>query len=293
MLFLWKTYDEDTYLMKLSLVVATVDRTQELHDLLSGFASQPYRDFEVIIVDQNSDERLDPIIAEFSSSLAIRHYRQSVRNCSDARNFGLAQAQGEIVGFPDDDCMYQPETMIRVMDHFARDPKLVLLCGNNVSPTGELITGRWTQYSCSIDERNVWTTTIGFAMWIRTEQARSVGGFDPKIGPGTPWGSSEEPDFAVSLLRRGYKGYYDVELGILHPDKKLTPHAIKRAYHYGAGMGRVLRKHSIRLSIALPYFLRPIGGMLLSLLRARFSHARYYWDTLRGRLFGYLAAPAI
>jgi glycosyltransferase involved in cell wall biosynthesis len=279
--------------MKLSLVVATVDRTQELHDLFSGFAAQPYRDFEVIVVDQNADERLDLIIAEFSSKIAIRHYRQSVRNCSDARNFGLAKAHGEVIGFPDDDCEYKPETMTRVMEHFDSDPKLVLLCGNNVSPTGELITGRWTQYSCSINERNVWTTTCGFSMWMRTEQTRSVGGFDPKIGPGTPWGSSEEPDLAVRLLRRGYKGFYDVDLGILHPDKKLTPHAIRRAYLYGAGMGRVLRKHSIRLSIALPYFVRPMGGMLLSLLRARFSHARYYWDTLRGRLFGYLAAPAV
>ena len=278
--------------MKLSLVVASVDRTQELHDLLQGFATQPFRNFEVIIVDQNKDDRLAPIVAEFAASFPLLHLRSEVRNCSHARNVGLETATGDIVGFPDDDCMFQPDTMLRILQDFKQDPDLTLLAGNCVSPTGELINGRWTPVSCRIDDKTVWTTICGFAMWIRTERAREVGGFDPAIGPGTQWGSGEEPDFALRLLRKGYRGYYDVSLGILHPDKHLTPHAIARAFHYGAGMGRVLRKHSIAAWITLPYFIRPIGGMLLSLLRRRMSHARYYWGTFRGRLFGYMAAPA-
>ena len=278
--------------MKLSLVVASVDRTQELHDLLQGFATQPFRNFEVIIVDQNKDDRLVPIVAEFAASFPLLHLRSEVRNCSHARNVGLEAATGDIVGFPDDDCMFQPDTMLRILQDFKQDPELTLLAGNCVSPTGELINGRWTPVSCRIDDKTVWTTICGFAMWIRTDRAREVGGFDPAIGPGTQWGSGEEPDFALRLLRKGYRGYYDVSIGILHPNKHLTPHAIARAFHYGAGMGRVLRKHSIAAWITLPYFIRPIGGMLLSLLRRRMSHARYYWGTFRGRLFGYMAAPA-
>ncbi len=278
--------------MKLSLVVASVERTGELHDLLEGFANQPFRDFEVIVVDQNADSRLHPIIAKFMPQFAIRHLHSAVRNVSLARNEGLAAATGDVVGFPDDDCQYKPDTLLRVAQHFEQDPKLVLLAGNCVSPGGALINGRWTEVSCPIDDRTVWTTVIGFAIWMRTAQAREVGGFDPAIGPGTPWGSGEEPDFALRLLRKGYKGFYDVTLGIEHPDKRLTPHAISRAFAYGAGMGRVLRKHSIAISIVFPYFMRPIGGVLLSLARARTAEARYYWNTFRGRLFGYMAAPA-
>ena len=278
--------------MKLSLVVASVDRTQELQNLLEGFAAQPFRNFEVVIVDQNLDDRLAPIVARFAPLFSVIHIRSNVRNCSHARNEGLAAVTGDIVGFPDDDCLFQPDTMQRVVKHFEDDPTLTLLAGNCVSPTGELINARWTPVSCEINDKTVWTTIMGFSMWIRTGPAREVGGFDPAIGPGTPWGSGEEPDYALRLLRKGYRGYYDVTLGILHPDKRLTPHAIARAHLYGAGMGRVLRKHSIAASITLPYFIRPIGGMLLSLLRARMSHARYYWGTFRGRLFGYMAPPA-
>ncbi len=278
--------------MKLSLVVASLGRTRELHDLLEGFATQPYSNFEVIVVDQNEDDRLVPIIEQYATRFPLLHLRSDVRNASHARNVGLFAATGEIVGFPDDDCLYQADTMVHVMAHFAGDPGLGLLGGNCVSPAGKLTNGRWASHSCAIDDSNVWTTMQGFSMWMRIEPAREVGGFDPAIGPGTPWGSSEEPDFALRLLRHGCRGFYDVTLGVFHPDKSFSPGAIARAHHYGAGMGRVLRRHGIAARIALPYFIRPLGGVVLSLARARGEHARYYWETFRGRLFGYLAQPA-
>ena len=278
--------------MKLSLVIASLERTQELHDLLEGLATQPFRDFEVLVVDQNEDDRLLSTVEKYKRRFPLTHIRSDIRNASHARNVGLFAAKGELVGFPDDDCLYQPDTMPRVIEHFDRDPGLTLLGGPCITPSGRLANGRWSPRSCAIDEANVWTTMQGFSMWIRTEAALAVGGFDPAIGPGTPWGSSEEPDFALRLLRHGYRGFYDVTLGIFHPDKTMTPGAIARAHHYGAGMGRVLRRHSIAARIALPYFIRPLGGMLLSLAQARATHARYHWNTFRGRLFGYLAQPA-
>jgi glycosyltransferase involved in cell wall biosynthesis len=278
--------------MKLSLVVPTVERTTELSALFEGLAAQPFRDFEVILVDQNGDDRLVPIVARFSSLFPLRHMRSNVRNASNARNIGLFAAEGEVTGFPDDDCLYKPDTMIRVMEHFIKDPELVTLAGNCVSETGARVNGRWTDHSCVIDDKTVWTTIMGPAMWMRTAETQQVGGWSMEIGPGTPWGSSEEPDLILKLLRRGYKGWYDVTLGVYHPDKQMTPHAAKRAFTYGAGMGRVLRKHGIAKGIALPYFIRPIGGLLLSMARGRRMHARYYWETFRGRLHGYRAPLA-
>ncbi len=278
--------------MKLSLVVASVERTIELQHLLGAFSAQTFRDFEVIVVDQNADDRLLPIVAHYSSCFQVRHIRSAARNCSHARNLGLEAATGEIVGFPDDDCIYQEDTMARVMHAFSTHSKLTVLSGNAVSPVGRLINGRWSAESCPIDEKTVWTTVMGFTFWMRTDAAREVGGFDTAIGPGTRWGSSEEPDLVLRLLAKGYYGYYDASIGVLHPDKTLSAQAVARAFLYGAGMGRVLRKHSLKLSISLPYFIRPIGGVIVSLLRARLLHAHYYWSTFWGRLAGYVAAPA-
>jgi glycosyltransferase involved in cell wall biosynthesis len=270
--------------MKLSLVVPTVERTTELTALFEGFANQPFQDFEVLLVDQNGDDRLAPLVERFSPVFPLVHMRSNIRNASNARNLGLFAAKGEIVGFPDDDCLYhRPDTMARVVEHFVSDPSLV------VNRAGDKINGRWTEQSCAIDDKTVWTTIIGPAMWMRTAETQAVGGWDMKIGPGTPWGSCEEPDLILRLLHRGYRGYYDATLGVYHPDKQLTAVAVKRAFGYGAGMGRVLRKHKLALGIALPYFIRPLGGILVSVARGRGLNARYYWDTFRGRVYGYRA----
>ena len=278
--------------MKLSLVVATVDRTDELRALFQSIAAQAFRNFEVIVVDQNDDDRLNAIIAEFSSRFTVRHLRTPTHSCCSSRNLGIDHATGDVIGFPDDDCVLPPDTILRVMQHFTRDGKLAFLAGNCVAPSGELTNGRWTRNSCEITQRNVWTTMQAFAMWVRADALRKVGGFDAGIGPGTQWGSSEEPDLGLRLLRKACRGYYDVTLGVLHPDNFMTPRAVQRAYVYGAGMGRVFRKNAVPLRISLPYFLRPAVGLLLNLLRLRLHRVRYYFGTLRGRLAGYFARPA-
>ncbi len=275
--------------MRLTLAIPSLGRTDELGELLDGFAAQPFRDFEVILVDQNEDDRLNPIVARHAGSFPIRHVRSKIKNASHARNVGLELAQGTIIGWPDDDCSYLPETMSRVVEHFDRDPALVLLSGTNRSESGEYLNGRWSRRSCVINERTVWTTLQGYNMWIRTEAAREVGGWDPAIGPGTPWGSSEEPDFGLRLLRRGYKGLYDIDLVVNHPDKRWTAAANARAFEYGTGMGRVLRRHLLAPAITATFLARPLGGLLLSLARGRWSNAVYYWRTWHGRVWGYFA----
>jgi hypothetical protein len=45
-----------------ALILATVGRTVELNRLFDTLAAQSYRDFEVIVVDQNRDDRLLPVL---------------------------------------------------------------------------------------------------------------------------------------------------------------------------------------------------------------------------------------
>ena len=48
----------------ISLIVATKDRVAELGRLLGSLENQVYREFEVIIVDQNPDDRLEAVLRE-------------------------------------------------------------------------------------------------------------------------------------------------------------------------------------------------------------------------------------
>jgi glycosyltransferase involved in cell wall biosynthesis len=278
--------------MLISLIMATLGRTEELREYFESLDAQTYRSFEVIVIDQNEDDRLEPIIAPFRDRFPIVYIKSPIRLLSHARNQGLPHIKGDIVGFPDDDCVYSKEILQQVHDHFAANPRLGLVSGPAISPEGGFGSGRWTLTSGPLTLENVWTTISSFTFFMRREAVDAIGPYDEGLGIGAKYGSGEETDYAIRILRAGYLGYYDTSFRVTHPDKTLTAVAADRAYLYGLGMGRVLRKHSMAAHIALPYYIRPLGGMLLSLLRGNLMNARYYWGTWKGRVAGYLAPPA-
>jgi len=275
--------------MMFSLVVATLGRDRDIAALLDSLLVQGRADFEVIIVDQNADDRLGPIEAAFAQRMVLRRLRSSVRNANHARNLGLRHARGEIVSFPDDDCLYPPGVLHRVATAFA-DPALGVLTGPAASPEGGLGSGRWRAEGGPITLANVWTSVIEFNLFLRRTDALALGGFDEGMGPGTRFGSAEGNDLVCRAMAAGLHAQYDPALRIIHPDKRLSDVAIARAAAYGRGLGFALRRNGAPLAMRLTFLVRPLGGVLASLLRGRMHDAGYYWMTFRGRLAG-LTAP--
>ncbi len=280
--------------MRFSLIVATRGRTRELSELFDSLLDQGWaRDaLEVIVVDQNGDERLGPVIAAHAERLAIAWQRSAVANACHARNLGLRAAGGDVVAFPDDDCRYLPGVLARVAAGLAADPGLAVLTGPAASPAGGLGSGRWRQEAGPITAANVWTSVIEFNLFLRREVALGVGGFDERLGPGTPNGSAEGNDLVLRAIRAGHRAHYDPDLRILHPDKRRTEVARARAALYGRGLGLVLRRHGVPPPVWLPFLVRPLGGMALAALRGRMGDAAYYWGSFSGRLGGFLAPGA-
>ncbi|RYJ01074.1 MAG: glycosyltransferase family 2 protein, partial [Acetobacteraceae bacterium] len=270
-----------------SLVVATRGRDRELAELFESLLAQQ-AELEVIVVDQNSDDRLAPVVAAYETRLSLLWHRSAVANACHARNLGLALARGEIVGFPDDDCLLPHGVLAQVAAAFEEDGGLAVLTGPAASPEGGLGSGRWRKEAGPITSANVWTSVIEFNLFLRRPLALALGGFDEQLGPGTPLGSAEGNDLVLRAIEAGHAARYEPSLRIVHPDKRLTPVAVERAGLYGRGMGFVLRRHAVPAAVWLPFFIRPLGGVVLSVLRLRGLAARYYWATFRGRLAGFL-----
>lgn len=270
-----------------SLVVATVGRSDEVAALFASLAAQTEPSFEVVLVDQNGDARLDPIVA--AHAFPITHLRIPRANSSAARNAGLAACRGALVAFPDDDCAYLPDTLARVRALFDADPALGVVSGAAQSPKGGLGSGRWAPARAPIGRHNAFTTIICFAIFLRRAALDATGGFDETLGVGARFGSCEENDLVIRAIEAGHQALYDPTLRVIHPDKRLTETARDRAFAYGTGLGRVLRKHRFGLLTLGTFLLRPLGGALLATLRRDPLAATYYWATLHGRWTGYRA----
>lgn len=116
--------------------------------------------------------------------------------------------------------------------------------------------------------------------------------FDEELGKGagTPRGSGEGTDFVLWLLGRGVSLHYDPTVTVIYPrpTRLYDTAALHRAYEYGRGMGRVLRKHKYSLRSKTGHLLAPLGNVALAALRLNPLKARYHWKVFKGRLEGML-----
>ncbi|GGD95906.1 glycosyl transferase [Aureimonas endophytica] len=277
---------------RLSLVVSTLGRSAELGPFLQSLENQTERDFELIVVDQNEDDRLVPLLDPARLSFPILHLRdRESRGVNAGRNAGAARARGEIILFPDDDCWYPPwlfERSLACLDRTGAD----LLTGRAADEAGRTINGRFLGAAGPIRRDNVFETQIEWLMFFRRAAFEATGGFDPAIGPGsgTPWQSCEGVDIILRALALGYRGHYDPSLIGHHAELDIrTPDAAMRrkARGYARGMGYVMRKHGYRPSFAYYRICRPLAGLAMNLSKLNGSRSRYYANVFAGRLEGY------
>jgi glycosyltransferase involved in cell wall biosynthesis len=97
-----------TPLHTLSLIVSTKGRSNELHRLFQSLNVQTFRDFEVILVEQNENRMLDDVLNQRWTFPTVYHHTPTQRGTSRGRNQGLYLSNADFVLFPDDDCWYPP-----------------------------------------------------------------------------------------------------------------------------------------------------------------------------------------
>lgn len=236
---------------RFSLIVATIDRTHELSVLLRSLAGQQMRDFELIIVDQNSDDRVSLLLEEFAAKTAeqesfipVKHFRCNP-GLSRARNLGLAHSTGDILAFPDDDCWYQSDTLKIVNTWFDQHKGYGILSIGCRDEKGQISGNRWWQSECDLKWINIFRTSGTCTFFVRRPGGTIPLRFDESLGPGagTKFGCGEDTDFLLTLLSYGIRGRFQSVLHIGHPRRNGLVDA-RRAEGYGGGWGRVLAKHS-------------------------------------------------
>lgn len=241
---------------RFSLIVATIGRTEEFSALLQSLAAQQTRDFELIIVDQNPDDRLSPLVEEWASRVAERSDRENglvqVKHLhcrpgvSRARNLGLMHSDGDILAFPDDDCWYLPDTLQNVDGWFRQHEDYGILSVGCRDEQGRPSGNHWWQAECDLRWINIFRASGTCCFFIRRPSAKIPLVFDECLGPGanTKFGCGEDTDFLLTLMNRGIRGRFYSVLHVGHPCKNGLVD-VERAERYGGGFGRVLAKHSL------------------------------------------------
>lgn len=226
---------------KFSLVLATLGRRDTVDRFLQTLVDQQYalQTVQIIIVDQNGSNLLDNVIAKHAGRLNLVHIRSARRGLSLNRNIGLDRAEGEIVGFPDDDCEY-PRDLLKTVEATFDATSADLLLGKIWDPQLDKPAIRsWPEKFQSLNSFNFYRLTSSITLFTKSVNHR----FDERFGLGAQFGSNEDVIFVYSLLQNGLVGCYEPSIRVYHEDQPMSALNEEKVAGYAFGFGRFAREY--------------------------------------------------
>lgn len=195
------------YIPKVSIIIPTYKRSLMLKRAIDSVLNQSYSNIEVIVVDDNNP---DTIYRQQNESF-MKHYLDNPKviylkheknlNGAVARNTGIKVAQGQYIGFLDDDDEFHKDKIeIQVNKLKAMDKSYgAVYCGYECYRGNKLI-----MKSNSIKEGNLvkdlllmkWGTGSGSNVLFRKEVIAELNGFDPLLKRHQDW------DILIRMFRK-------------------------------------------------------------------------------------------
>lgn len=114
-----------------TVIIPTYNRGQMLTEALASVMAQTFRDFQVVVVDDGSDEDLRPVVEPFGS--AARYLRLERGGAARARNAGIDTARTDLLAFLDSDDLWLPEHLTQTVAILRGQPDVVLVYHDTLS----------------------------------------------------------------------------------------------------------------------------------------------------------------
>ncbi|WP_337841058.1 glycosyltransferase [Rheinheimera sp.] len=185
-----------------TVYIPTRNRPELLDRAVQSCLSQSYKLFELIIVDDCSDEHYRAQIEAIAcSDPRIRLLTtDSASGACVARNLAIQSAKGVFITGLDDDDEFLPGRLQHFVQEWQKHPEAAFLCTGYqvVTPTLTFSYGRREEKLTASDL--LWRNAVGNQLFTRTDYLRQITGFDPAFL------SCQDYDCWIRLSQRFGKG---------------------------------------------------------------------------------------
>ena len=216
--------------VKISAIVCTYNRASYLRKALSSLVNQnfPVEEYEIIVVDNGSQDGTRQVVAEFAQRSSIRYIYESVLGLSQARNTGWKNAQGERIAYLDDDAIADQGWLAKIVEVFETVKPRPGCLGGKVYPIWEAPRPRWlsnpmASWLAILDYSDTPVTLddprhlVGANIAYPRHLLETMGGFQVSLGrKGNNLLSNEESLLQYQLVKAGYACIYHPEIIVGH-----------------------------------------------------------------------------
>lgn len=127
-----------------SVIIPTYNCATHLGDAIKSILSQTYPVHEVIVVDDGSTDNTETTIEQFKKCPSVRYIYKCNGGHASARNLGVRNASGDLIGFNDADDIWKPDKLSKQIPLFESRPRLGVVYSDRewIDEHGNLIPTR-------------------------------------------------------------------------------------------------------------------------------------------------------
>ena len=173
--------------MKISIVIPAFNEEKWISGTLEALLLQDYKDFEVIVVDNNSTDATSRVVSGYPNVRLLLEKRAGVQY---AREAGRLEARGEIIVNLDADCIVTKDWITKAIKYFD-DPQVVAVSG----PYDYYDASPFLRVFFTVIQRVVYKTLhfigskifhrggvlTGGNVFIRSSSLKKIGGYNTSI----------------------------------------------------------------------------------------------------------------
>lgn len=245
---------------KITVVVATRDRTESLLRCLASLSKLSYSAFDVVVVDSapRSDTTARALADRHAWPFPLHYLRVSRPGLALAHNVALPAVTGEIVAITDDDVEVDRDWLGAVAAAFAEwNATCVtgLILPAELETQAQLLVERAGGFGRGFTRR-IFTRDMpepgplfpftagrfgsGANMAFRTDWLAARGGFDPATGAGSPARGGDDLTAFLRVIIDGGTLVYEPRAVVRHWHRREYAGMSQQAFGYGMGLGAYL-----------------------------------------------------
>lgn len=216
-----------------SVVLPVFNGADTLANAVGALRAGTFQDFELIVVDDGSDDATPDVIASLRPDVHLS--ASPNEGPAAARNRGAAAARAPVLFFTDADCCVRPDTLARVAEAF-REDALGGIVGlytldHPHANLASVYKNAWIHHTYALAPARIeWFFTAVGA--VRTELFRQVGGFAPRL---RREGGGSDVEFGLRLAEAGAVIRLDRGLQVTHHRRFTVRSLLQNDFRRAAG----------------------------------------------------------
>jgi len=218
----------------ISIIIPIYNAEKTLDECLKAIFSSHYQHFEVIVVDDGSQDNSLHIAYSFPCTiLKLTHNK----GASAARNWGAKNAKGDILLFIDADIVITRDTLDLFVDSLKKYPAVFGMYTQKPGTNGLLsLYQNFYAHKSIRNTKDITAMFYSYCAAIRRELFDTIGGFDERWVRAT----FEDVDFGMRVVEHGYQIHLNKNIEVVHYNYYTMRKFIKNYYYKSLDLSKFM-----------------------------------------------------